>query len=106
MTGTAAPDSDGTRKLYYPVVLVPGRSGTGRKHSGPFTWGEPASTIQSAESILRRMFVERRATIGFLVCAIPPDNGMEIMIEHVIPREYRFPIRSFAKLIENIDKHH
>jgi len=50
------------------------------------------------------MFTTSRASIGFLVVAT--DAGMHVQVESTIPQEYRFPIRTYIKLLDAIEQQH
>ena len=40
------------RILFYPVLLIPGKTGWGRRRPGPFRWGESCETAKLAREVV------------------------------------------------------
>lgn len=65
--------------LFYPVVLIVGRSGSGRDRPGLFRWGRPCDSPSEARGEVDRAIVEG-ASMGFVVRFPGRGDGPEIVV--------------------------
>lgn len=94
----------GERILFYAVVLIPGRSGTGRSRPGPFRWLAPRDTAREAAEDLRLSLADD-ATMGFVV-RFPERGDPDVMINYIMPASVRNPIEKYVLLCDLIDREH
>lgn len=91
--------------LFYPVVLIPGRSGTGRKRPGPFKWLRPCDTAKEARELVNAAVTLEGASMGF-VTRFPEKGEPTIMVNYIVPTSARTPIEKYLMLCDLLDAEH
>jgi hypothetical protein len=94
------------RSLYYPVILVPGRSGTGRDRPGPFRWLKPCDHPREAEALIVRAMADEGATMGFVVLFAEGEDDPRILVDRTKPTAARNAIQKYLSLVDLIEREH
>lgn len=91
--------------LFYPVVLVPGRSGRGRDRPGPFRWLRPCDTPNEARRLVNEARAEEGATLGFVV-KFPERGKPAVLNNYTRPTEVKTAVEKYLMLVDLIAREH
>lgn len=85
--------------LFYPVILIPGRSGTGRARPGPFRWLAPRDTPAQAKEDCVWAVKHEDASMGVVVRFADDGSTPMILTNYIVPTSVRTPIEKYLTLV-------
>lgn len=88
--------------LFYPVILIPGRSGTGRARPGPFRWLAPRDTPGAAKEDCAWHVKTQGASMGFVVRFADDGSTPMILVNYTVPTSVRTPVEKYLTLADLI----